>query len=50
MEVDLIPIERIVEDPDQPRKHHDEESLQGLADSIRQHGILQPISVRRSPT
>lgn len=45
MEIQLIPIDRIVEDPDQPRKHQDEESLQGLADSIRQHGMLQPIAV-----
>lgn len=29
----------------QPRKHHSEESLQGLADSIRQHGMLNPITV-----
>jgi ParB family chromosome partitioning protein len=46
MEVELIPIEQIVEDPDQPRKGYDEESLQGLADSIRQHGLLNPITVR----
>lgn len=45
MNIEQIQVSRIVEDPDQPRKHHDEESLQGLADSIRQHGMLQPISV-----
>lgn len=45
MEVELIEVAQIVEDPDQPRKHHDEEGLRGLADSIRQHGMLQPISV-----
>jgi ParB family transcriptional regulator, chromosome partitioning protein len=45
VEIELIEVGQIVEDPDQPRKHHDEESLQGLADSIRQHGVLQPITV-----
>lgn len=45
MEVQQIAVNLIIEDPDQPRKHHSEESLQGLADSIRQHGMLNPISV-----
>jgi ParB family chromosome partitioning protein len=31
----------------QPRTHFDEASLQGLADSIRSHGIVQPLLVRR---
>ncbi|MEG0895574.1 MAG: ParB N-terminal domain-containing protein, partial [Oscillospiraceae bacterium] len=30
----------------QPRKSFDEESLQQLADSIREHGVIQPILVR----
>ena len=33
--------------PDQPRKLFRPEALEELADSIRQHGILQPLSVRR---
>ena len=41
MEIELIEVRQIVEDADQPRKHHDEETMQGLADSIRQHGVLQ---------
>jgi ParB family chromosome partitioning protein len=45
LEIEQIEISRIVEDTEQPRKHHDEESLKGLADSIRQHGVLQPITV-----
>ena len=45
MEVRQIDTRRISEDPAQPRKHHSEESLQGLADSIRQHGMLSPITV-----
>ncbi len=49
MEVQLIPLEQIVEDPDQPRKGYDEESLYGLAESIRRYGILNPITVRPLP-
>ncbi len=45
MEIQTIKVERIVEDPDQPRKDHNEENRQGLADSIRQHGLLNPITV-----
>jgi len=45
LEVKQIEPSLIVEDSDQPRKQHSEESLQGLADSIRQHGMLNPITV-----
>jgi ParB family transcriptional regulator, chromosome partitioning protein len=45
-EAKLIAIERIMPNPDQPRKSRDDESLQELADSIRDHGVLQPILVR----
>jgi len=48
LEVLQINTGRISEDPLQPRKHHSEESLQGLADSIKQHGMLNPITVTRS--
>jgi ParB family chromosome partitioning protein len=43
--VQHIRIEQIVEDTEQPRKHYNEESLKGLADSIRQHGMLNPITI-----
>ena len=43
-EVDL---ESIVPGPMQPRTHFDEASLEGLAESIRSHGIVQPLIVRR---
>ena len=48
MEIRQIEIKQISVDPDQPRKHHSEESLQGLSDSIRQHGMLNPITVSSS--
>jgi len=41
-----ISIEDIIPDPNQPRKNFDEEKLKELAESIKQHGILQPILVR----
>lgn len=40
-----IKIDQIVPDPDQPRRHFDEESLDLLSSSIKQNGILQPIVV-----
>jgi ParB/RepB/Spo0J family partition protein len=44
--VRTIPVERIVPNPEQPRLVFDEETLQELAASIREHGVLQPILVR----
>ena len=38
-----ISLDQITPDPDQPRRHFDEELLQRLADSIKIHGVLQPI-------
>ena len=43
----FLPPRCIHPNPEQPRKHFKESALQELADSIRQHGILQPLSVRR---
>jgi ParB family chromosome partitioning protein len=42
-----IAVEAIDENPHQPRKSFDEEELAALGDSIRTHGILQPILVRQ---
>ncbi len=39
--------EQIVPNPQQPRKHFDEKSLNKLAQSIRSQGVLQPLVVRR---
>jgi ParB family chromosome partitioning protein len=41
-----IPTSEIRPNPQQPREHFDEEALAGLADSIREVGILQPVLVR----
>jgi ParB/RepB/Spo0J family partition protein len=41
-----IPLDRILPNPAQPRLSYEEESLVELADSIREHGVLQPILVR----
>ena len=42
-----IPIHLVMPNPNQPRKYFDHDSLRELADSIRQYGIIQPITVRR---
>ena len=46
----FLPARAIRPNPAQPRKIFREEALSELADSIRQHGILQPLSVRRVGT
>lgn len=45
--INEIGIDRIEVNPYQPRKNFDEESLHELASSIREIGIIQPITVRR---
>lgn len=41
-----VPVENIRPNPHQPRKEFNEERLQELADSIKKHGLIQPITVR----
>jgi ParB family chromosome partitioning protein len=41
-----IPLTRIALNPNQPRMHFDQEHLDELTASVRQHGVLQPIVVR----
>lgn len=41
-----VPLAKVLPNPAQPRLSYDEESLTELADSIREHGVLQPILVR----
>jgi len=43
----MVPIHEIVPNPEQPRRHFDDEALGQLGDSIRRHGLLQPLVVRR---
>ena len=42
----LLPLQKIEPNRLQPRKNFDEEELSALADSIRQHGVIQPLTVR----
>ncbi|MBQ8981430.1 MAG: ParB/RepB/Spo0J family partition protein, partial [Eubacterium sp.] len=41
-----LPINDIIPNKDQPRKTFDEAALEELAESIRLHGVLQPLLVR----
>jgi ParB family chromosome partitioning protein len=45
--VQLIPLAEIVPSPLQPRTHFTDETILELVESIRQHGIIQPLIVRR---
>ena len=45
-EVTRLPLQKVEPNPNQPRRRFDEEELQSLADSIAEHGILQPLAVR----
>ena len=40
-----IPLDKLCPNPEQPRKHFDDDGLAELADSIRRHGVLQPLLV-----
>ena len=46
--IQTLRISQIEPKADQPRKHFDEEALLELSDSIKAHGLLQPIIVRES--
>ena len=45
-----LPIYKVEPNPDQPRKDFDPEELENLAESIREHGLIQPLTVREMPT
>jgi len=45
----LVPIERIVPNPDQPRRTFEDDALAELASSIQQKGVIQPLIVRAAP-
>ncbi len=46
----ILPIHKIEPNRDQPRRDFDEEELQALSESIAEHGILQPLTVRELPS
>jgi ParB family chromosome partitioning protein len=43
----MLPLDEVKANPRQPRTHVDTQELQELADSIRRHGVLQPVIVTR---
>ena len=48
--INEIELDRITPNPDQPRRIFDDESLEELATSIRELGIIQPLSLRKTGT
>ena len=45
-----IRVSDIARNPNQPRRYFDPEAIAQLAESIRQYGVLNPLTVRRSPS
>lgn len=45
--INEIPLDQIHANPDQPRRDFDQESLEELAESLREIGIIQPITLRK---
>lgn len=45
-EIKRLPVQNVIPDPNQPRKAFDDEKIRELAQSIKEHGLLQPILVR----
>lgn len=43
----FVPVKQIEVNPFQPRKEFDETALKELADSLKMHGLIQPVTVRR---
>ena len=46
----LLPIYKIEPNPDQPRQDFDQEELEALSQSIAEHGVVQPLTVRELST
>ena len=44
----MLPLHRVEPNPEQPRQDFDQEELETLSESIRQHGIIQPLTVRET--
>ena len=45
--ISFIPADLIFPNPAQPRRYFDPKTLSELSDSIKQYGVLQPLTVRR---
>ena len=45
----MVPVEKIFPNPDQPRRHFTKERLDDLANSIREKGVIQPLILRKNP-
>jgi ParB family chromosome partitioning protein len=48
--IETVDVDLVVPNPQQPRTHFDDAALQDLADSIAEHGVLQPLVVTRVPS
>jgi len=48
-DVFVCPLEKIVPQKGQPRRHFDEQKLEELTQSVREHGLVEPLVVRRMP-
>ncbi len=48
LQIQNLSIDKVIPDPMQPRKTFNEALLQQLSESIKKHGVLQPITVRKS--
>ncbi len=46
-EIQLIEIEKVITNPFQPRKDFDNDGIKELSESIKNHGVIQPVIVRR---
>lgn len=46
--INEVSLDKIVANPDQPRRTFDEEAMEELADSIREHGVISPITLRKN--
>ena len=47
--ISMVPVAKIEANPFQPRKEFDEDALEELAQSIRQQGVITPVTVRKMP-
>lgn len=45
--LETLAIERVTPNPDQPRKHFAPQAMKDLTESVRLHGVLQPLFVRK---